>query len=269
METLFSCRNCVHNCGQTLNVGRGDGFCLQHGSVIQDPDRTTCKYLHRKDLPLFVVDEGVREHAAEYAFAPGLVRLESHQLIRSIAYSERHYWETDEYDGLTQALAQYHRVKSGRWMFIQAFTAGTDGRRSVAQGSLIRRYLHKCQTWTSSYRLILGLLKEIDNTPLFAEQDLLIPSGESREEIEVQAIWDTVFVRLSAIQEYGWHAGMEKLTWITDQLNGGLSDLHWSKLQPELQQLRTNWIKEVILHAKDNNEFFPPPDTNLDLDQDF
>ena len=43
MEELFSCRNCVHNSGQSLMVGRGPGFCLQHESVILSPERTTCK----------------------------------------------------------------------------------------------------------------------------------------------------------------------------------------------------------------------------------
>ena len=71
MDELFSCRNCIHNCGQSLNVGRGPVYRLQHDSVIPDPGLITCKYLHRKDLPNFVVDEGVREHAAE--FAPGPV----------------------------------------------------------------------------------------------------------------------------------------------------------------------------------------------------
>jgi hypothetical protein len=34
MDELFSCRNCIHNCGQSLLIGPGSGFCLQHESVI-------------------------------------------------------------------------------------------------------------------------------------------------------------------------------------------------------------------------------------------
>ena len=51
MDELFSCRNCIQNAGQSLTTGHGSGFCLTHNSVIPDPIRTTCKFLHRKDLP--------------------------------------------------------------------------------------------------------------------------------------------------------------------------------------------------------------------------
>ena len=80
MDELFSCRNCIHNSGQSLLIAEGLGFCLQHNSVIRDPDRTTCKYLHRKDLPNFVVHEGIGEHAAEFAGFPLQVSLDSNLL---------------------------------------------------------------------------------------------------------------------------------------------------------------------------------------------
>ena len=178
MDEIFSCRNCIHNCGQTLYIGRGTGYCLQHDSVILHSDQTTCKYLHRKDLPYFVVDEGTREHAAEFAFYTGLVRLDTHEAIGAIRYSERHAWEADEYDALTHALAQYYKSKP-RWVVIQALTAGADGRRSLAHACLIRHYLEHCGTWTSSYRLILGLLQEIDDTPRFSSKALIAEDGDS------------------------------------------------------------------------------------------
>src|SRR5204862_1963992 len=98
MGELFSCRNCIHNSGQSLLIGQGSGFCLQHESVIWDPDRTTCKYLHRKDLPYFVVDEGTREHAAEFAGFPFLVSLDAKEPIERIRYSERLRWEKGTFD---------------------------------------------------------------------------------------------------------------------------------------------------------------------------
>src|SRR5436190_1190299 len=101
MDELFSCRNCVHNCGQSPNIGPGAGYCLQHDSIIWEPERTTCKYLHRKDLPHFVVEEGVREHAAEFAFFPRLVTLDSKQPIEQMHYSEKFAWERGSFDPLT------------------------------------------------------------------------------------------------------------------------------------------------------------------------
>src|SRR5208282_4055783 len=32
-------------------------------------------------------------------------------------------------------------------------------------------------------------------------------------------LWDVIFVRMSAIQEYGWHAGLERLIWASDAVN--------------------------------------------------
>ena len=98
MDELFSCRNCIHNCGQSPLIGSGSGFCLQHESVILAPERTTCKYLHRKDLPNFVVDEGTREHAAEFAGFPLLVSLDAKEPLEQVRYSEKFRWEKGAFD---------------------------------------------------------------------------------------------------------------------------------------------------------------------------
>ena len=177
MDELFSCRNCIHNCGQSLSIGRGPGFCLQHESVVWDPDRTTCKYLHRKDLPYFVVDEGIREHAAEFAGFPFLVSLDTKSAIERIRYSERLRWDKGTFDPIDHALAQYYRTEP-RWRLISAFTGGVDGRRSLTHCSLIRHYLYQCGTWKSSYRLIMGLLQEIDLEPRFDPESSLRSSME-------------------------------------------------------------------------------------------
>jgi hypothetical protein len=257
MDELFSCRNCIHNSGQGLHVGGGAGFCLQHDSVIGDPARTTCKYLHRKDLPQFVVEEGVREHAAEFALFPRLVTLDTKQPIERIQYSEKYAWERGEFDPLNHALAQFFKTNR-RWVFIQAFSAGADGRRSLAHSCLVRHYMDHCDTWTSSYRLVLGLVQEIDNTPQFTPQAL--QAGECGSECAAtEALWDVVFARLAALQEYGWHAGLESLMWATDAVNGAFAELKWPPLQQELAKLRHQWLQVIITHAKEHGSFFPEP----------
>jgi hypothetical protein len=258
MDELFSCRNCIHNCGQSLNIGRGTGFCLQHDSVILEPGRTTCKYLHRKDLPSFVVDEGVREHAAEFALFPRLVTLDTKESIERVRYSEKRGWENATFDPLTHALAQYHKSRP-RWVFIQAFSAGADGHRSLAHASLARHYMAHCETWTSSYRLISALVEEIDDRPEFTEKSLLAANGNSLGEAADEALWDVVFSRLSAVQEYGWHAGLESLIWATDSVDGSLAELNWPGLQKELALLRQSWVDLIIRHAREHNVFFPEP----------
>lgn len=254
MDELFSCRNCIHNCGQTLIIGRGVGFCLQHNSVILNPERTTCKYLHRKDLPHFVVDEGIREHAAEFTLFPRLVTLDTKEPIEQVRYSEERSWNAREFDPLTHAHAQYHKA-SKKWLFIQAFTAGTDGRRSIAHASLVRHYMYQCNKWTSSYRLVLGLIEEIDNKPQFTSSAFVGP-GEP-DQLAEDALWDVVFTRLSAVQEYGWHAGLVQLVWASDDLNGSLAEFKWPSVQTELSSLRQGWSELIISHAKAHGVFFP------------
>ena len=108
----------------------------------------------------------------------------------------------------------------------------------------------------------MSLIQEIDETPHFTRQALVSPNGRASDEIAVEALWDVVFVRLSAIQEYGWHAGLEKLMWASDAVNGSLVDLNWPVLQQELQNLRHEWIHDVITHARAHGAFFPKADSD-------
>lgn len=262
MDVLFSCRNCIHNCGQTPNLGPGMGFCLQHNSLIRDPGTTTCKYLHRKDLPHFAVEEGVREHAAEFTFFPGLVSLTEKRPLPVVRYSEAVAWERREFSPVRHVLAQYFKT-TPRWILIQSFTGGTDGVRAVAHASLVRRYLDHCGKWTSSYRLVLALVQEIDVEPHFSNEDVLVPAGEDAVAARADALWDVVFTRLSCLQEYGWHAGIESLTWITDSLNGALTDFDWPTLQEALVGVRNDWTERLIRHAKENMAGPPEDESSL------
>jgi len=259
MRELFSCRNCVHNSSQSLTIGQGTGYCLKHDSIIRRPDATTCKYLHRKDLPRFVVDEGIREHAAEFAGFSGLVDMDGNRPIERVAYSERAVWEHGGFDPVVHSLAQYYKTSPG-WVFVQAFSGGLDGRRSLTHAGLVRRYMDRCGTWSSSYRLVLALVQEIAVEPQFEERALVGANGESFEDLRVEALWDVVFARISGLQEYGFHAGLESLMWATDSVNGSLSDLNWEGLREELQTRSGEWTEQIIAHARDNKVFFPAPD---------
>ncbi|MFP4474844.1 MAG: hypothetical protein ACLFOY_04745 [Desulfatibacillaceae bacterium] len=255
MDELFSCRNCIHNCGQSLLIGRGNGFCLRHASVLPDPVRTTCKYLHRKDLPRFLVDEGIREHAAEFAGFSGMADLLEHTPVGRVPYSERFVWESRTFDPVTQSLAQYYKAEP-RWVLIQGMSGGVDGRRSLAHGSLVRRYMDTCGTWRSSYRFVLALIEELPVTPVFRDADLNADGQAPDADMHREALWDVFFNRLSAIQEYGFHAGQEALMWATDSLNGGLASLDWKSLSNELEDKSREWTGLVIRQADEENVFF-------------
>lgn len=254
MHDLFSCRNCVHNCSQTSNIGRGVGYCLQHDSLIFDPGDTTCKYLHRKDLPFFVVDEGIREHAAEFAPYSGLATLSKKQPLQRAFYSEKHAWEHGRFDAIVNALAQYHRTKRA-WVFIEAFSSGLDGRRALTHAALVRRYMDTCGTWRSSYRLFLAYVQELDADPQFADRDL-VNGDDDPAGARQQALWDVVFTRISGVQEYGFHAGLDDLMWATDALGEGLATLDWPSLKNKLSEKRAEWTDRIIAHAKQEGVFF-------------
>lgn len=258
MDELFSCRNCIHNCGQSLLIGRGAGYCLTHDSVLFHPERSTCKYLHRKDLPRFVVDEGLREHAGEFAGVSGIADLIDCKPIERLQYSEKFVWERKQFDPLNQSLAQYHKTQPS-WIFLQAMSGGIDGRRLLAHASLVRRYMDYCGTWRSSYRFVLALVQELPNTPQFQDKDLNAGDALPDDEFRRDALWDVFFTRLSGIQEYGFHSGQETLMWATDQFNGALADFDWPALITVLNDKVQDWTDLIIKHAVDEGEFFPPP----------
>lgn len=262
MDILFSCRNCIHNCLQSPNIGPGSGFCLLHSSVLWDSKTTTCKYLHRKDLPHFMVDEGIREHAAEFAGFSSLVNLHTKAVIHKVPYSEKFVWENKLFDSLLNTLAQYDKVDK-TWIFVQAFSGGVDGRRALVHTSLVRRYMNKCDTWTSTYRLMLALLQEIDIEPHFDPRSLIVEEDTTLAETQFQALWDVIFARIASLQEYGWHAGLEDLMWATDTIIGGLAELNWPVLQEELARQRGKWTTRIIDHAKTEGEFFKVSETIL------
>jgi len=236
------------------------GYCLQHDSIIHDPDDTTCKYLHRKDLPVFVVDEGIREHAAEYAMYSGLVSLSTGKPLKRGFYSEKRAWESGKFDVLINALAQYHRTDRA-WVFIGACASGIDGRRSLTHSSLVRRYMDHCGTWTSSYRLVLAYLQDVDSEPQFEDRDLLV-NGTDVGTARNDALWDVMFVRISGVQEYGFHAGLEELMWATDAIGEALSTFDWKEFHPKIKTKKEEWTELVQKHAKDEGVFFDQSDIN-------
>ena len=66
------------------------------------------------------------------------------------------------------------------------------------------------------------------------------------------------FCRLSGIQEYGFHSGLQSLMWASDHLNGALTHLDWPNLKSQLDGKALEWTDEIIRHATDSGVFFSP-----------
>jgi len=207
------------------------------------------------------------EHAAEFALFTSLVTLDTKKDVGRAFYSEKFAWEHDSYDPVLNAIAQYFKSKPA-WAFIQSFSGGLDGRRSLTHAAIIRRYMNHCNTWVSSYRLTLGLIQEVDVGPLFDDLSLVIPDDMSPDEVRLQALWDVIFCRLSGIQEYGWHAGLQDLMWASDRVNGGLAEMNWKLLKEELGKVKKVWTGMIISHAKGQELFFSSTDQQGDAEDD-
>lgn len=264
---LFSCRNCVQNPAQGLCSGGGDGYCLQWSSVIKEPALTTCRYHHRKDLPLFLVEEATMEHAAEFSTVPGIAHLRTKKRIAPIRYSEKYTWETHQYDPQLNAIAGYHRKDDDldeeegaqgaqKWRVIQAFAGSIDGRKALGFASLVRRYMHHCNSWWSSYRFILGVISEVDYEVFFRADDVRGVDAVSDGEMRELATWEVFYARLSGIQEFGWHASMESLKYPMRDLGAHVGS-SWDSMRPVLAEIKRVWEDAVIDLAKRDGRFFP------------
>lgn len=98
-------------------------------------------------------------------------------------------------------------------------------------------------------------MQELDAEPQFAERDLVNGHNDPAETRQ-QALWDVVFTRISGVQEYGYHAGLEDLMWATDALGEGLATLDWPVLREALTEKRAEWTSRIMKHAKDEGVFF-------------
>lgn len=100
--------------------------------------------------------------------------------------------------------------------------------------------MDNCGTWRSSYRLLLAYIQELDAEPQFVDRDL-VNGDHDPAETRQQALWDVVFTRISGVQEYGFHAGLEELMWATDALGEELATLNWPLLKGKLGDKRSSF----------------------------
>jgi hypothetical protein len=204
-------------------------------------------------MPFFTVDEGVKEHAYEFAIFSSIVDMPTMLPVQPISYSEKHVWLTKTHDSLTQSLAHSYRI-TPTWVFVESLAGGCDGRRALAHSAVVRRYMANCGTWKSSYRFVLSLVEELPRTPYFDEEDV---NPELNEDTRAEALWDVFFCRISGVEEYGFHSGLEDLMWATDQLNGSLLEFNWHDLRQNLNEKSPIWTEMIIRHARDEGVFFP------------
>ncbi len=238
---------------------------MHHGSVILDSSKTTCKYLHRKDLPFFSVDEGIREHASEFTEFYSMVDLYKKTPIKTQHYSEKYYWDKLQFDANLHSMAHYHAYGSGdgdesqssgkKWRYISAFAGNADAIKAVLYPSLVRRYTQNCGSWTSSYRLMLSLFQEVDIKPYIS--DKMLYNGHKKNETQELALYEVIFSRFSAIQEYGWHSSLDKFRNAPSNFVDYLINGEFEEFWPTLSETKSEWEKTLIDFAKREGVYFP------------
>lgn len=117
--------------------------------------------------------------------------------------------------------------------------------------------MDQCGSWASSYRHILGLIQDMDATPNFAPESLVVDGvGCATPDGHDDALWEVIFCRFSGIQEYGWHAGIRELLDLVQALDGTLAEFDWENLKDTLRAKKAEWTSTVIDHARQNSVFF-------------
>ena len=229
MDELFSCRNCIHNPLQSINIGSGAGYCLQHHSVIPEPQRTTCKYLHRKDLPLHLVSDGVREHAEDFKLFPAMASLD-HKKAVSVSR------DAPVPGNAMEKAMRWWRLGSSDYSWrLASLCSGIDGIRSLAYACLVRRHLAVFGGRSAAMlHAIAALIDIMPDKPVFSSYTINL-------EDENEALWDVVFVRIAALQEFGWHIGDESLLYACDPFREIMAEFNWPPVEKKLKIQVKQW----------------------------
>ncbi len=243
---LFTCRNCIYNPAQGLTFGPGRGFCIQWGALLKRPERTTCKYLHRKDLPHFLVREAIAEHEAEFSANQALADVETHQNVDASPFNDEAASQVERIDPVTRAVATYHSIAAApdtslalRSQLIALFAGARDARRASVHACLIRGFLPGAPATRHHWRRrLLDLVEEIDLEFVVAPNDL-VAAGEPSE---AEVCWEIADIRLAAVQEYGWSLGNEELKFpLSGELEALATARKWGGFVAELGKTKGRW----------------------------
>jgi hypothetical protein len=267
MNNPYTCDNCLFNPIQYREIGTKVGFCLKYSCLLRNSLHTTCHFLKRKDLPSFLAEEGVTEHASEFPESEGIVFYYGKYKDEIKRYCGYHAWATGTYDPYLYEAALYHKTAK-KWTFIQAFAASRNPIKSIMSSSLTRRYIGQCGPERDNYLLILSVVKDLKERIDLRADDFRweVSSGEFSR-LEEFYLKDIKLFQLYAIQEYGHLMKDERIMWISDELNGSLL-ASWKEFFSSVDNLVPAIMTYVIESAQKRNEFFPKKE-ETEIEEDF
>jgi hypothetical protein len=244
---LFSCRNCIHNPSQGLTLGTGSGYCMKWHSLIERPERTTCKLLHRKDLAYFQTEESLREHAEEFASCTSMADLESHAPLVRHPPAESHGAQLDP---MTRVVITYDTLDKPSLQpgLLNLLAGSTEGRRSLAYASLVRGAIHPGPMPEQAWDWVSGLVDDVDRI-VFLEPSEVLGAGQAGDEAIEAARWEVLYTRLSGVQEVGWHASIDDLMFPMRELHTYVAEQDWNGLIGRLSELKERWMAQLKLRS--------------------
>jgi hypothetical protein len=256
MRNPYTCDNCLFNPSQYQDIGSKTGYCLKHNSLLKNSSHTTCHFFRRKDLPLFLADDGHKEHAKKFPNTDEIVFYYTNQNEQKRQYSEQHYWLTNTFDPYLHEVTLYHRSEK-KWPFLQAFLHSRNPIKSIIWSSLTRRYIQKCGEQVDNYKLILSLSNALkEKVDLRIEDFRLEIECDEFDALKETYLKDITLLRIYGIQEYGAITDNEHLMWISDELNGALLS-SWGEFFSSVVQLSPMINRFVIDSAQKRGTFFP------------
>jgi hypothetical protein len=110
--------------------------------------------------------------------------------------------------------------------------------------------MRHCDSWTSSYRLILEQVEEV------AEQVVVTPKQLVDGADNDDAMWEVLFCRLSAVQEFGWHAGLAALKHPLNGASEKVAEGDWSGAYAAMAPQVPKWRHLIINRAKAAGVYF-------------
>lgn len=262
MHNLYTCDNCIYNPSQYQELGSKCGFCLKYDSLLLQASHTTCKFFRRKDLPLFLAEEGHREHAKNFSRTEGIVYYYTKVPQEKKYYCEKFVWENNIFDIHVHEVAIYHRIKGQKWIYLQGLLASRNPIKNIIHSSLLRRYIQQCGAESDNYRLILSLVSDLgESIDLRMDDFRLAISHEDFFVLKENYLKDVVLLQLYAIQEYGHLIQDENIAWISDELNGAI-ECSWQEFIVAIQGVAPILKHLITSSAQKRGTFFPDQQEN-------
>lgn len=230
---LYSCRNCIFNPAETTSYPpqSGMGFCTIYKVNLPHSHVTTCRHLHRKDCPQFLVMEGIEQHIREfperrspsYLYDHGEAEYLINLDMREVGYGEKFR------NGILNKITAASKLGE-KWVLIDEISQNREIVYQNSFASFVRGYPPAATGW-SSYKQFM--VKSVTLLGQFGETYFDVGNGFKRKnEVKTEVMLNFI----STIQEHGWRLQDNRLMEIDLRVADSLLNNKFSQV--------SGWFKE-------------------------